>query len=264
MDDLRWSLPQELIDEVLDHLHDDLQSLKCCSLVSRHWRASCGHHLFHNLTLDSRNVTDFLALSENHNSSSFSTFFSRIKHLRLIEYWLLHYSAWVVEYSTEVHRFSSVASLCLHGIIWKDSASLIGFIRGFLHLKELEIHQNTLDSVEILFKAIDGFPLLNRLSFHKIEFKEQPRLPHHHFSSQEVHVRTLQFSEGSQDVLHNWLDLLGQRSLANITSLCVLDIKESYVESFGKVIRTLGPSIEHLEVGLYMRGIFAVKEGTLQ
>lgn len=38
--------PQELFDQVIDHLHDDKDALRQCSLVSRNWLPSSSFHLF--------------------------------------------------------------------------------------------------------------------------------------------------------------------------------------------------------------------------
>lgn len=44
-------LPWELTDHILDHHHDDEQTLKACMLVCRAWLPSCRYHLFHSVTL---------------------------------------------------------------------------------------------------------------------------------------------------------------------------------------------------------------------
>ena len=45
--------PQDIIDEILDHLaaDSDFQSLRACVLVSRSWVPSCRRHLFHTVDL---------------------------------------------------------------------------------------------------------------------------------------------------------------------------------------------------------------------
>ena len=40
------ALPQELIDNIIDHLHDDPLTLKSCSLVCKSWMPSATYHLF--------------------------------------------------------------------------------------------------------------------------------------------------------------------------------------------------------------------------
>lgn len=45
-------LAQELLDAIIDHLHDDLPSLKSCSRVSRAFLPSCRSHIFSEITLE--------------------------------------------------------------------------------------------------------------------------------------------------------------------------------------------------------------------
>ena len=44
-------LPQEIIDEILDHLATDFRSLRSCALVSKSWVPSCRQPLFHTVVL---------------------------------------------------------------------------------------------------------------------------------------------------------------------------------------------------------------------
>ncbi|KAJ7318096.1 hypothetical protein DFH08DRAFT_789912 [Mycena albidolilacea] len=56
------TLPQELIDAILDHLAGDPPSLKACSLVSCAWVPCTRLHLFKTCTLNPRTVSDFSGL----------------------------------------------------------------------------------------------------------------------------------------------------------------------------------------------------------
>ncbi|KAG6874863.1 hypothetical protein C0993_011886, partial [Termitomyces sp. T159_Od127] len=44
-------LPQELVDQIIDHLHDDYPALTSCSLVSHAWRPSSLFHIFSRLSI---------------------------------------------------------------------------------------------------------------------------------------------------------------------------------------------------------------------
>ena len=44
-------IPQDVIDEILDHLSLDFSSLRSCALVSKPWVPSCRRHLFHTISL---------------------------------------------------------------------------------------------------------------------------------------------------------------------------------------------------------------------
>ncbi|KAF9263749.1 hypothetical protein L218DRAFT_987391 [Marasmius fiardii PR-910] len=45
-------LPQELVDQIIDHLHNDISSLKSCTLVCRAWLPTSRLHLFSKIRLD--------------------------------------------------------------------------------------------------------------------------------------------------------------------------------------------------------------------
>lgn len=47
---LLLDLPQEIIDYVVDFLHDDNDALRRCSLVARAWTASASYHLFYRMS----------------------------------------------------------------------------------------------------------------------------------------------------------------------------------------------------------------------
>lgn len=67
-------LPSELIDSIVDHLHDDKETLRICSLVSHRWLPSCLFHLFHHLT--------YLALRGEGSFTPLIDFLDNGKHLR--------------------------------------------------------------------------------------------------------------------------------------------------------------------------------------
>ncbi|KAK0209281.1 hypothetical protein DFS33DRAFT_523381 [Desarmillaria ectypa] len=45
-------LPQELVDQIIDYLHDDIQSLRACSTVCRTWTRSSQRHIFRQISID--------------------------------------------------------------------------------------------------------------------------------------------------------------------------------------------------------------------
>ena len=47
-------LPPELVDVIIDFLHDEPRALKNCALVSRSWLLSSRYHLFHTYTITDR------------------------------------------------------------------------------------------------------------------------------------------------------------------------------------------------------------------
>lgn len=51
-------LPRELVDNIIDHLHDDSNTLKACSLVCRDWLPSSHWHLFCEVRMKAEDLTD--------------------------------------------------------------------------------------------------------------------------------------------------------------------------------------------------------------
>lgn len=47
-------IAQELVDKFIDELHDDVQALQSCSLVSKRWVYRSQHHIFSRITISSQ------------------------------------------------------------------------------------------------------------------------------------------------------------------------------------------------------------------
>ncbi|KDQ58640.1 hypothetical protein JAAARDRAFT_128336, partial [Jaapia argillacea MUCL 33604] len=43
--------PQELVDNIIDHLHGDIIMLRACALTSRHWLPTARYHIFHRISI---------------------------------------------------------------------------------------------------------------------------------------------------------------------------------------------------------------------
>jgi hypothetical protein len=63
------SLPAELVDRIIDYLHDDPQSLRATSLTCHKWLPSSHYHLFHEVKLTDGNYFGFFRLMESHGST---------------------------------------------------------------------------------------------------------------------------------------------------------------------------------------------------
>ncbi|KZP16607.1 hypothetical protein FIBSPDRAFT_957854 [Athelia psychrophila] len=60
----RMSLPPEIYDSVLDHLHSDKSVLKACALAGRCLLQTCRYHLFSKITLSPCDVVVFLEFAD--------------------------------------------------------------------------------------------------------------------------------------------------------------------------------------------------------
>jgi hypothetical protein len=61
------AFPPELVERILDHLHDDAKSLQSCATVHRTWTNACRIHLFHTISID-QDPTRFGGLAEGRGS----------------------------------------------------------------------------------------------------------------------------------------------------------------------------------------------------
>ncbi|KAF8471540.1 hypothetical protein JB92DRAFT_1918918 [Gautieria morchelliformis] len=57
----KYILPGELIDQVIDHLHNDPPSLRACCITCRAWAPSARFHIFHDIVLSDAERADALA-----------------------------------------------------------------------------------------------------------------------------------------------------------------------------------------------------------
>jgi hypothetical protein len=53
-------LPNELIDQIIDHLHDNDDALDRCSRVRKSWLPACRFHLFSDVEIHEGNALDFV------------------------------------------------------------------------------------------------------------------------------------------------------------------------------------------------------------
>ncbi|KAH9893920.1 hypothetical protein C8Q73DRAFT_647168 [Cubamyces lactineus] len=58
----RWRLPFELVEQIMDHLYDDLQTLRSFALVSHALVHSARHHIFHRIIVHENNFVESVQL----------------------------------------------------------------------------------------------------------------------------------------------------------------------------------------------------------
>ena len=84
------TIPQEIIDEILDHLATDSDfgsrqsSLQSCALVSKSWVPSCRRHLFHTIHFALMSMTRWLETFPVPEESP-------ARHVRHLHFWIGHY-----------------------------------------------------------------------------------------------------------------------------------------------------------------------------
>ncbi|KAJ6551562.1 hypothetical protein B0H19DRAFT_1378262 [Mycena capillaripes] len=104
-------LPQELVEEIVDHLKGDFASLKACSLVCRAWVFRTRPYLFEiseTCRLEPDSIIDFYDLLRYPQMCTF------LLHVRSVSayrnYWH-HNDRWFNEIATHLHHLANVRTL---------------------------------------------------------------------------------------------------------------------------------------------------------
>ncbi|KAJ7609234.1 hypothetical protein DFH06DRAFT_1247660 [Mycena polygramma] len=148
-------LPPEVIDLIIDDLHDHSPTLRTCSLVSRNWLGGSRHHLFNRMYLTGRNLRLFRDLLRSPNNTlSFhirSLHAAGFRHNEFTELWQLlsafpHLRSLEINLDTKfevsnIQVFPSVHSLSLSHAIFQDHRRLTALIGQFPSLKTLTLHR---------------------------------------------------------------------------------------------------------------------------
>ncbi|KAF9461180.1 hypothetical protein BDZ94DRAFT_855128 [Collybia nuda] len=129
------TLPQELIDNVIDHFHDDRPSLKACALVCRAWLSSCRAHIFHSISLQPPTV--------NLRSQIFGT---------TTDSWRLHK---ILQTSPEIAQYIRNLLIC-EGIVgkeWINGDRTLPLLLGKLrNITKFQLERSS--SMRIIWKTI--------------------------------------------------------------------------------------------------------------
>ncbi|KAJ6566802.1 hypothetical protein B0H19DRAFT_714200 [Mycena capillaripes] len=152
-------LPPEVIDLVIDNLHDDLPTLRACSLVSRDWVGGSRHHLFDDGPyLTGRNLGVFRDLLESpYNTFSF--------HLRSLHATGFHYDD-VTQLWPLLPGFSRLRSLHIDGNRVFDIA-LLG-TQAFSSVDSLALSRAVFPSYPGLTTFLSRFPSLKTLKLDRV------------------------------------------------------------------------------------------------
>ncbi|KAF7354059.1 hypothetical protein MVEN_01093100 [Mycena venus] len=134
-------LPPEVIDLIIDNLHDQPSTLRACSLVGRNWLDGSRHHLFNRIYLTARNLGVFRDLLKSpSNTLSF--------HLR--------------------HLHAT-------GFQAPDLIQLLPLLPALSHLHWLSIYRNLILHDDAVLGA-GTFPLIRSLTLSRTSFTSRPGL----------------------------------------------------------------------------------------
>lgn len=153
-------LPGEMIDRVIDHLHDDKRSLSACSLVCTLWQPASRFHLFRHVKLSD-------AFSETSESlfGLVSRFLTDVKHLCFnVEHLHISYEHETLTYpllDNILRHMPRVHSLAFTGILWRVKHSSLNPLASYPLIKSLTFETVHFTSSGDIGTSIECFPLLS-------------------------------------------------------------------------------------------------------
>jgi len=153
-------VPQELVDEVLDHLANDIATLRSCSLVTKSWIYPSRRHLFNSVFFTASEITKW-------NSSFPNPEDSPARLVRDLSFCYIEPDV-PIDFADRIYHFSNVKKLTLIG----RTATDLGFISALGQLPP-STHSLDITFSEVLtthiISVMQQLPNLNNLSLTSIK-----------------------------------------------------------------------------------------------
>lgn len=268
------SFPQELVDLVIDFLHNDLSTLKNCSMVCKKWTHRSRIHLLYTITFDLTPSTlvarDALDDTMRNKFTLFRQFLTSApglkQHVRSVE---LRNLQWRNEQggdafgvlSSVLKSLHHVERLSLHNLRWYNCTEpLKDAISELLQRPTIEhLELRTFAVRERLsLKRLLTYPVnLKSLHLKRIECRDYHRgdeSTNEHKAPAVRELRAFYIDATRCSCIFEWL--LASKSSLNLSGLTTLHISNGCRPVFAeRLLRLAGPSLERLELGIgYMFG----------
>ena len=248
-------LSPELIDIIIDNLHNDKRSLSACCLISKQWVPSCRFHLFSKITVTPHRISSMLHFLESHSPSIASL----VRNLVVDDF-----SEWGLDEDPEEgtrlcfpadklrHIFlllRSVEHLHIHNcyhVIKSDMFSVLANVR------ELVMEDIRLTSLQHTLSFVYAFPKLETLSIigrstwgdrssPPYRYKTRPGQP-------SFSLRKLDLNDSHISSISQWL--LGLDPVPPIFSLSLYVVVDAPQSSIA-LLRSIGHLVLTLELKLW-------------
>jgi hypothetical protein len=243
------AIPQELVDYIIDHLHNDKPSLAACSLVCRDWIPPSRYHFLPKLSLNFVDIHHCLYILE----SPLCTIVPRIRHLSLHGF---HGARFRVALSRLASRLLHVRRLSLVSVQW-CSPCQGEFTCAFPELSELilvDCHFKTMKNfVDCIgtWHEVESVTVSNTLwLFETTVLPFRPsRLP-----CAPVALRTLHLKTNPKSPILQWL-LHHPRSYRDLSSFSAEDVSDGEILPLTSFIQSVGPTLQSLRISSHEEGL---------
>ncbi|KAJ7906288.1 hypothetical protein B0H13DRAFT_716833 [Mycena leptocephala] len=241
--------PQELIDEILDHLADDFRSLKTCSLVCRAWVPRSRSYLFETCTLVPNNVLFFHELLHFPGC----TFLPHIRSIEASRYYWSRYERYFDAIAADVCRLTNVYALemMLSVVVNSRNADTFfraGFATAFPHVTrliltcDLEGEPAPLVDMICLFTALQELHIRHERSCTPLTTKPSAN------AVPPRGLRILRLSVHFVDLILTWL--LAFKQFLKVESLVLPLLQSQHASIVRATLRQLGGAVCDLEITL--------------
>lgn len=147
-------LPQELVDSIIDHIHDDIGTLQICSTVCRAWLPAAQFHLLEHVSVETYDQLESLQQS----SAPLLNTKKLTLHGRLLIPEIIKSSCW-----SRFIALDQMSLKCLRTSSIEVDTMLGPFFDNFSLLKSLHITRAYFRSLHTLMRLIHSLPNLSRL-----------------------------------------------------------------------------------------------------
>ncbi|KAF8464758.1 hypothetical protein JB92DRAFT_2052298 [Gautieria morchelliformis] len=252
----KYILPAELIDQVIHHLHDDLPSLRACCLTCRAWVRSARFHIFQNTVLSAERA-DALAVILEKSPTIFPFVRSLTinghldpRHERLDNY----LDAVIPAIAPKLTRLKTLRVQRVN--LNQHPEVLPALIHNFPTLQELCIVSVNFNRVSEFAALMVLHPFLECLDLEFVWLKSVTTESHRESVSHEYpasalpsRLRCIKLNRISLSLI-DWMsfyyDVLPVHTLTQSSNIFIDDIPQ-----MAKLLKTIGPSLEHLTFCIY-------------
>jgi hypothetical protein len=261
-------LSPELHDRIIDHLHYYKGSLSACSTVCQSWFPASRYHLFLHVNL-SPNLVSFL-LSSPHAMETITPY---IRNAAIGGAWASQLQSVFDVVISLLLTLQSCHGLYLETWCWdflsKSSRDLLLMSEGFFfqNIRSIHLKYIRFPSFPLLVKFLGRFPALEVLSFDNVTWKPDEDCSSPQQSSGEAQVcfsrpqrlTTLYVRSCLVEPILSWLfdnhlthdnDDVRELSILPVAALSLPEILLGELNIVGRVLRALGTSLLHVELGI--------------
>jgi hypothetical protein len=249
---IKWTvpltaIPNEVADVIVDFLHDDVEALGTCCLVSRAFIPSSRYHLFKEVQLDDQTSGQLMDIL----SSPLCTIspFVHVLRLKLLARW--PDETWKKNTVPHLHNLSNARALHLSGEPrgWKRHAPKIGadLLPLFAWLTELKI-DGTFETYAQFIDVLCAWPLLEHALLGGVSWTTPSfpaPIPQH--CRLAANLRSLELCLPNGDRILSWL--LSQGTELLVHTLHIYGVGRHNLALINAFVRALGPVLKSFHLG---------------